>query len=136
LQVLRRGAEHLHIELLPPDSDQPLDRLHNIHDHAAVGPPITDLEQDLGHFVSHGDNTPDFGIELVRAFRVNTRWAVAPESDMSPRDILALPAIGLDHTQYTLYAIGSSDPLPLDTAVPITRGQAFEAQRDGKYGAA
>lgn len=75
-----------------------------------------------------------FGIELVLAFRVNVRWAVAPAPQMTPRQILALPAINLPYEQYTLYLPGSSDPLPLDTPITITRGEALEAQRDGKYG--
>ena len=78
--------------------------------------------------------TKDFGIELVLAFRVNTRWAVATSSDMTPKQILALPGIGLDYQQYTLYLPGSSDPLPLDKPIHLERGAALEAQRDGKYG--
>ena len=53
---------------------------------------------------------------------------------MTPREILALPGIGLDHTQYTLYPPESARFLPLDDPITITRGMALEAQRDGKYG--
>jgi hypothetical protein len=81
------------------------------------------------------DATRDFGIELTLAIRVNTRWDVATSESMTPREILALPQIALDFQQYTLYLPGSAEPLPLDAPVAITRGEVFEAQRDGKYGA-
>ena len=68
------------------------------------------------------------------AFRVNIRWAVATAPQMTPKQILALPAINLPFEQYTLYLSGSSDPLPLDTPITIRRGEVLEAQRDGKYG--
>jgi hypothetical protein len=53
---------------------------------------------------------------------------------MTPKQILAPPAINLDYQQYTLHLPGSAQPLPLDNPITITRGMAFEAQRDGKYG--
>jgi hypothetical protein len=55
---------------------------------------------------------------------------------MSPREILALPAINLPYQDYSLYRPGSAQELPLDDHIPITRGDHFEAVRDGKYGAA
>jgi hypothetical protein len=134
LEVLQEGATKLNKTLLP-NSEQPLDRLHNVLRHDQIGPPIDNLEQALGDYLRGKDTSRDFAIELVRAFRVNTRWAVAPKEQMSPREILALPAINLDFQQYTLYLPGKSDPLPLDTPIPIERGMAFEAQRDGRYGA-
>jgi hypothetical protein len=135
IEVLRRGAEALHLMLLP-DKENPLDQLHHIDKHGVLEPALSDLADALDDFLGRSDRAPDFGIEAVRAFRVNTRWAIAPQPELTPRQILAIPAIGLDHTQYTLYAIGRTMPLSLDTAVPIQRGEAFEAQRDGKYGAA
>ena len=36
---------------------------------------------------------------------------------MTPKEILALPAINLDYQQYTLYLPGSNDPLPLDKPI-------------------
>lgn len=134
LEVFQRGAE-LAQETLLPTKDAPLDRLHNIVKHDQVGPAIDDLDQAVGEFVTRPGNTKDFGIEVVLAFRVNTRWAVAPKPELSPREILALPEINLDYTQYSLYLPNSTDLLSLDTPVKIHRGMAFEAQRDGRYGA-
>lgn len=134
LQLTKEGAQQLGVTLLPPAPQPPLDRLHNLGKHDQPGPAIEDLQQPVGEYLKQKETTKDFGIELVLAFRVNTRWAVAPQSPMTPREVLALPAINLDHTQYTLYPPGSATPLPLDTPVTIERGMAFEAQRDGKYG--
>lgn len=133
-EVLEEGARELHLELLPPAPQEPLDRLHGILKHDEVGPAITNLDQSLGMYLDDKGTKPDFGIELVLAFRVNTRWAVATSPQMTPKEILALPAINLDYQQYTLYLPGSATPLPLEQAITITRGEALEAQRDGKYG--
>jgi hypothetical protein len=133
-EILEEGAGLLHLELLPPAPLEPLDRLHGILKHDEVGPAITNLDQPLGVYLDEKDNTPNFGIELVLAFRVNTRWAVATGPQMTPKQILALPSINLDYQQYTLYLPGSATPLPLDQEITITRGEALEAQRDGKYG--
>ena len=134
LQLLEEGAGQLGVQLLPPSHLRPLDRLHNIVKHHEVGPAIDDLDQAVGEYLQAKGTTKDFGIELVLAFRVNTRWAVAPSPDLTPKQILALPGIGLDYQQYTLYLPGSSDPLPLDKPIHLERGMALEAQRDGKYG--
>ena len=134
LEVLEEGAKHLHVQLLPPAPERPLDRLHDLSHHHHVGPAIDNLDQPLGTYLKEKGTTPHFGIELVLAFRVNTRWAVATKPDMTPKEILALPAINLDYQQYTLYMPGSNDPLPLDKPIHLKRGEALEAQRDGKYG--
>lgn len=133
LEVLQKGAHELGIELLP-NSTAPFDTLHNIKRREEVGPAIVDLDQQLGEYLKEKHTTHDFGIDFKLAFRVNTRWAVAPKSMMTPREILALPQINLDYQQYTLYRRGSSEPLPLDTALEVKRGDWFEAQKDGKYG--
>jgi len=133
LNLMQEGAQRLAVALLPTPTS-PFDLLHNILQHDEIGPAITDLDQAVGDFIKQKHTTRDFGIELVRAFRVNTRWAVAPEPELSPRQILALPAINLDFQTYTLYLPNSSNPLPLDTPVSISRGSVFEAQADGKYG--
>jgi hypothetical protein len=135
LEVLREGAQHAGVQLLPPPPLSPIDRLHDVPHPGVVGPAIDNLEQSLGDYLKQKGTTPNFGIELVLAFRVNTRWAVATKPQMTPREILALPAINLDYTQYTLYLPDSVKVLPLDVPITITRGMAFEAQRDGKYGA-
>jgi hypothetical protein len=134
LEVLQHGAELAQVTLLPT-KNSPLDRLHNILKRDEIGAAIEDLDQAVGEFVRRPGITKDFGIELVLAFRVNTRWAVAPKPELSPREILTLPAINLDFTQYSLYLPNSTELLPLDTPIKIERGMAFEAQRDGRYGA-
>jgi hypothetical protein len=131
LEVMQVGARLASVTLLP-NGENPLDRLHAILKHGEIGPPIEDLRQALGNFIHDRDGKHNFGIELVRAFRVNTRWAVAPQPEMTPHQILAL--LGLNFQEYTLYQPGSVTPLPLDTAIPVERGTVFEAQRDGKYG--
>jgi hypothetical protein len=131
-EVLERGLTESGNQLVP-EPQPPLDKLHNLR-HKEVGPAIANLEEPLWKYLREPHTTHDFGIELVRAFRVNTRWAVALEPQMTPRQILAL--VGLDFQQYTLYRPGSVDPLPLDSPVEMKRGEVFEAQRDGKYGAA
>lgn len=133
LEVLQEGAE-LARETLLPTKDCPLDRLHNVSKQGDIGPAIEDREMAVGEFIRQPGTTKDFGIELVLAFRVNTRWAIALKSELSPREILALPAINLDYQQYSLYLPNSTEVLPLDTPVKIERGLAFEAQRDGRYG--
>lgn len=133
IEVLQEGAERLAVRLLP-SAEQPLDHLHDVMAQHEVGPTIADLSQPLDVFLEEPGTTHTFGIELVRAFRVNTRWSVAPTAELTPRAILSLPRINLDFQNYTLYRPGSVDPLPLDVPVPIERGEAFEAQRDGKYG--
>lgn len=132
LDLTAEGASRAGVSLLPA-AGTPFDRLHNLRGNE-VGPAIDDLGQTVGDFVRDPANSQHFGIELVLAFRVNTRWTVAPRAQLSPREILALPEIQLDHTQYTLYRPGSTEPLPLDGQVVIERGVAFEAQRDGRYG--
>jgi hypothetical protein len=134
LEVLQEGAAAASVVLLPSTAE-PLDLLHNFLQHDELGPPILDLEQPVGEFVRSPETTQHFGIELVLAFRVNNRWAVSPSVQQTPRQILALPSINLDPTEYTLYLPGSTEILPLDTPLTITRGMALEAQKDGKYGA-
>ena len=131
LDVMQEGASRAGESLLPTP-EQPLDRLHNIGKHHEVGPAIEDLGQPAAEYVSEPGHTDDFGIELVLAIRLNTQWQIAPQPSMSPREILQL--FGLDFQEYTLYRSLSADPLPLDTSISLARGDAFEAQRDGKYG--
>lgn len=131
LMVMQTGAHRAGVALLP-DATNPLDRLHNVRGQH-VGEAISDLDESLQHFLRRPGTTRDFGIELVLAIRVNALWAVATAASMNPRQILAL--FGLDPTDYSLYRGTSVDPLPPDTAIALRRGDAFEAQRDGKYGA-
>ena len=133
LELLQEGAAWLGQQLLP-SAEAPFDRLRNVLRHDEVGPPIADLEQELGDVIKEHGTTRDFAIELVLSFHVNARWAIAPRPSLTPREIVALDGIKLDPTEYTLYLPGSGDPLPIDTPITITRGMLLEAQRDGKYG--
>jgi len=101
LEVLQEGATAAGASLLPSPAE-PLDLLHNFLQNDELGPPILDLEQAVGAFVRAPGTTHHFGIELVLAFRVNNRWAVAPSAQQTPRQILALPSINLDPTEYRL----------------------------------
>lgn len=137
LSMMRQGAADLQVGLLPPGADaRPLDLLRWHQPDGSYSPPIEDLDQALWTFLRAHRGPRRFGIELVRAFSVNTKWAVATAPTMSPREILALPAINLPFQEYSLYRPGGARELPLDDAIPITRGDHFEAVRDGKYGAA
>lgn len=132
LEVMERAAKLAGIALLPP-RHKPFDLLHAMNGEH-VGPVIEHLDQTLGEYLHHAGHSAHFTVELVRAFQVNTRWDVAPKEKMSPREILALPRIHLDYTQYTLYLPESTAELPLDTPITIERGTDLEAQADGKYG--
>ncbi len=131
IEVMRLWASVAGYTLLP-DSDAPLDRMHNIVKHDEIGPPIEDLQQPTGEFIKAPHTSHDFGVELVRTFRVNTRWWIAPKESMTPHEIL--DQVGLDYREYTLYRGQSTDLLPLEETVSVNRGDIFEAQRDGKYG--
>lgn len=132
LEVMDRAATLAGFALLPP-RQRPFDRLHAMQGEQ-IGPVIEPLDQSLAAYLSQADHLPHFTVDLARAIHVNTRWDVAPEQEMSPRQILALPRIHLDHTQFTLYQPESTVPLPLDTPIKLERGTDLEAQRDGKYG--
>lgn len=136
LTLMRRAAIELQIELLPPGGDRtPLDLLRWRQRDGSYSPAITDLDQALWTFLRDHRGPRRFGIDLVQAFSVNTKWAVATAPEMSPREILALPEINLPFQDYSLYRPSSPRELPLDERIAITRGDHFEAVRDGKYGA-
>jgi hypothetical protein len=132
LEVLDESARKLDVKLLP-NPNTPLDRLHGVYEHHRVGEPL-DLDLTVEDFLREEPKTHHLAIELVLAIEINTRWRIAPEKEMTPKAILALA--GLPWEQYSLYYPADSvDPLPPDTPVKLHRGQRFEAQRDGKYGA-
>jgi hypothetical protein len=132
LEVMDEAARRLDVKLLP-DPDAPLDRLRGVYEHHRVGEPLG-LNETVEDFLRQEPKTHHLGIELVLAIEVNTRWRIASEEEMTPKAILAL--VGLPWEQYSLYHPADSvDPLPPDTPVKLHRGQRFEAQRDGKYGA-
>lgn len=130
-EFVNEGLEQGGKQLLEPRPERPLDTLHNVRKDE-IGEAISDLEQPLWEYLRQPKTTNDFAIGLVRAFRVNTRWGIAPKAEMSPREILEV--VDLDFTAFTLYPPGSSQLYPLDDPIKIERGTVFEAQRDGKYG--
>lgn len=132
LELMERAAKFAGFALLPP-RERPFDRLHGMRGET-LGPVIQDLDQTLKEYVRQPGHEPHFTVELARTIHVNNRWDEAPKEEMSPREILELPRIHLDYTQYTLYLPESSEALPLDTPIKLKRGTDLEAQRDGKYG--
>jgi len=132
LDVLDEGARKLNVSLLP-DPRVPLDHLRGVYPGDKVSEPL-DLKLTLAGFLRQPDATDQFAVELVLAIQINTRWRVAPTPQMDPRAILTLA--GLSPQEYSLYLPPDSvDPLPPDKPVELHRGERFEAQRDGKYGA-
>jgi hypothetical protein len=131
LFMLDEGARKLEVHLLP-SAEKPFDHLRGVYEHHRVGEPLL-LEMTLEQFLRHEPRTHHFGVELVLAIEINTRWRVAPEQEMTPKAILALA--DLPWQDYSLYyPVDKVEPLPPDTPVKLHRGQRFEAQRDGKYG--
>jgi hypothetical protein len=131
LEVLDKGAKELGEHLLP-NAQMPLDRLRGVYQDHQAGEPLN-LELTLGEFLQEEPRTHHFAVELVLAIRINTRWRIAPEMEMTPKQILALA--DLPWQEYSLYnPCDSVEPLPPDIPVKLHRGEHFEAQRDGKYG--
>jgi hypothetical protein len=133
LDVLKAGAIAGGQTILPPNGT-PLDRLYGLDNRDVVGPAL-DLGWGIKEYLHRPHTSKKFEIELVLAIRVNARWAIATNDTLSPRDILNLPGINLSPDDYSLYTPGSNQPLPPDVAIKLHRGDRFEAQRDGKYGA-
>lgn len=131
LEVIDKGAQAFGKQLLP-SAEAPLDQLRGLYKDEEIGQPL-DLTMTLAQLLESELATDRFGMDLVRAIRVNTRWLVAPAEWMTPKEISALA--GLAWQEYSLYTPPeSTQPLPPDTKVKVERGQSFEAQRDGKYG--
>ncbi|HLG16953.1 MAG TPA: E2/UBC family protein [Blastocatellia bacterium] len=133
LEVFEWAAQELGKPLLPPASNQPLDLLRCRERHGdGWSEPITGLDRPLW-LVLVESCSRHFGIEYVLAVKINTKWAVAPSAKMTPRELLT--SFGFDPSQFSLYKPDSTEPLPADTPIPLHRGERFEAQKDGKYGA-
>ncbi len=131
-EVFERGAKELGKELLPPKSDTPLDTLH-CRERGSGGwsEPINNLNRPLWLALAQGC-TRRFGIEYKLAVKINTKWGVAPAA-ATPRTLLE--AFGFSPSEFSLYTPDSNTPLPPDTPLSLQRGQKFEAQKDGRYGA-
>jgi hypothetical protein len=133
IEVFERGAQALDKPLLPPGSAHPLDIL-RCREQQGNGwsDPITHLERPLWLALAEGCSR-HFGIEYVLAVKINTKWDIAPSASATPRQLLT--SFGFDPAQFSLYRPDSLDPLPPDTPLSIKRGETFEAQKDGRYGA-
>lgn len=132
LEVLRKAGDVLGAPILPPPSGEPLDALRHLERHQRWSEPFNDLGQPLWLALVHGSSR-HFGVEYKLAVQVNTRWAIAPSQSATPRELLS--TFDLDPAEFSLYYTTSSELLPPDTPLQIKRGDRFEAQKDGRYGA-
>ena len=118
--------------LLPPAPNVPFDKFFCYGPDDKLIGPLEDLSVTLLQVLRQHRCRRKFGLELALALKVNANWKVAPKDSMTPKEILVL--FGMDPSQFTLYAVGSSEPFPLDHLIEIKRGSCFEALRDGRYG--
>ena len=130
LEVMQDGAKALGVTLLPPGKAKPFDALRN-REHHHWSDPLVDLEEPLWMALARGASR-HFGLELKLAVKINTKWRIASAPDLTPRQLLN--EFGFDPTEFTLYRADSSTELPPDTPIHLTRGDQFEAQKNGRYG--
>ena len=132
LDVLLEGAKQIGNQVLPPSSKEPLDLLRcKERDGDVWGEPIVELQTPLWLALVKGCSRR-FAIEFRRSVKINAKWGVAPDPEMTPRQLETL--FGFDPTQYSLYRPQSATPLSPDVPLELKRGDCFEAQKDGKYG--
>lgn len=130
-EVLQKGARALGERVLPPGNTTPLDLLRARKHSGEWSRPIQDLTLPLWvALLKKYDRR--FAIEYVLAVKINATWGISPKEQITPRELLA--AFGMDANEFTLYAVDSDQPLPVDTPMAVKRGQKFEAQKDGRYG--
>ena len=129
-KVMQRIAAEFNLQILPPAPQMPLDELFVFDHHNELKGPL-DLSTTLFKVIVK-NGSRKLGLKLNLSIKVNARWKVAPKDLMTPREILAL--FDMDPSQFTLYAKGSANPLPIDEALKLTRGEPFEAMKDGRYG--
>jgi hypothetical protein len=132
-EVMREGGAKLGIPVLPPGVDvEPLDALRSRKRSGPWSEPIADLRQPLWLYIVHGDSR-HFGIEFKLVVQINTTWGIAPSANCTPKQLLQ--AFGFNPSEYSLYYVNSSVLLPPDVPLNLKRGDRFEAQKDGRYGA-
>lgn len=132
-EVFERGAETLGKPLLPPGSPRPLDTLHcRERGGQGWGEPLEELGRPLWLALAQGC-TRHLGINYVLAVKINTKWGVAPSANATPRELLT--SFGFDPAEFSLYRADGAAPLPPDAPLTLERGDTFEAQKDGRYGA-
>lgn len=131
LRVYEKAADELHEPLLPPAPAAPLDLLRYRTRGGEWHPPLSSLETPLWEAMADG-MTRHLGIDYQLIIRINAKWDIAPDQQMTPRALLTV--FGFDPAQFSLYRHDSSEPLPPDTSLHLHRGECFEAQKDGRYG--
>ena len=132
LDVMGGGEGAIGISLLPPLPQEPLDSLRGRkrHEHG-WSEPITELKTPLWLALVNGWSR-HFAIEFRLAVKINSKWAVAPAPQMTPRELLT--SFGFDPNEFSLYRSNSADLLAPDVPIAPKRGDCFEAQKDGRYG--
>jgi Prokaryotic E2 family E len=129
-EVFEHGAQELGKPLLP-SSSMPLDTLH-YRKRGDWSESLTGFDRPLWLALAQG-STRRLGIDYKLVVKINTKWGIAPLADATPRTLLE--AFGFSPNEFSLYAMDSAEPLPPDTPLALQRGQTFEAQKDGRYGA-
>lgn len=128
-----KAAEALDKSLLPPPPNAPLDLLRVKLRNGQWSAPFADFDEPLWLFLLRGFKR-HFAVEYLLIVKINTQWGVAPSENATPRELLS--AFGMDAQEFSLYTLDGSEPLPVDTPLSLERGDKFEAQKDGRYGAA
>jgi hypothetical protein len=131
-EVFVKAAATLGEPLLPPAPHAPLDLLRYLKKGRDWSEPLTNFEQPLWLALAQGV-TRHLGIEYRLLVKINTRWGIAPSATATPRELLT--AFGMSPQEFSLYETNAVEPLPPDTPLSLKRGDCFEAQKDGKYGA-
>jgi hypothetical protein len=133
LALMREGGTKLGMPVLPPGAEiDPLDALRFLRKSGQWSDAILDLSEPLWLAIVHGDSR-HFGIEYKLVIQINTKWGVSPFSNPTPKQLLE--AFGFNPAEYSLYFANSSESLPPDVPLNLKRGDRFEAQKDGRYGA-
>ena len=123
LEVLDKGARGLDEHLLP-SPEEPLDKLRGVYQDHQAGEPLN-LELTLGEFLREEPRTHHFAVELVLAIRINTRWRIAPENEMTPKEILALADLSWE--EYSLYYPQQRRSIAARYAGKISPGRALRS---------
>ncbi|MDT5272784.1 MAG: Prokaryotic family [Acidobacteriota bacterium] len=132
-EVFERGAQELGKALLPPPPAAMLDTFHFRERGGGWSGPLMGLDRPLWLALAQG-GTRRLGIDYKLVVKINAKWGVAPSASMTPK--VLLDAFGFSSSEFSLYTPDGTDPLPPDTPLALRRGQTFEAQKDGRYGAA
>jgi hypothetical protein len=132
-EVFEKAAGALGNPLLPPAPAKPLDLFRMRRHNGTWSDPISDLHLPLWKALAEGLSRHT-AVEYELLVRINTKWGIPTSASITPR--LLLTEFGFDAAQYSLYKPGSGVPLPPDTPIQVSRGEHFEAQKDGRYGGA